>query len=193
MKNIIVLTFVLVTSMSVMSLRAQNPFTLELRSGVDFATQDLGRAGLKPGLALEGIADYKFFSNLGVYAGWGWNKFAVESSYAGVEDDFEQTGYMLGLSTDYPVGRSPIAIYARAGGIYNHIEIEHVAGDIIEDSGHGWGWQVSAGIDLSLSAGWQLKPGVKFQSLSRDLEMETIKTSVDLNYLQVSIGIAKKF
>jgi hypothetical protein len=193
MKNTIVLTLFILISMSVVSLTAQNPFTLELRGGVDFATQDLGQAGLKPGISLEGIADYKFFSNLGVYAGWGWNKFTAESSYVGVEHDFEETGYMLGLSTDYPVGRSPIAIYARAGGIYNHIEIENAKGDIIEDSGHGWGWQICAGIDLSLGAGWQLKPGAKYQSLSRDLKMESIKTPVDLNYLQVSIGIAKNF
>ncbi|NND34025.1 MAG: porin family protein, partial [Saprospiraceae bacterium] len=156
MKNQVVLILLVTALMVTISANAQNQFSLEIRSGADFATQDLGDVPLKTGYGFEGILNYDFIANLGIYGGWGWNKFAADSDDAGVENDFEETGYMLGLSGLIPLGDGGVGIYARAGGIYNHIEIENVAGDINEDSGHGWGWQLSAGVDLSLGSGWQL-------------------------------------
>ena len=91
------------------------------------------------------------------------------------------------------LGEGPLAIYARAGGIYNHIEIENKEGDITADSGHGLGWRVGVGLDIDLGSNWHLKPGIKYQSLSRDIKMEVETTSVDLTYLSVGLGIAKKF
>lgn len=175
------------------TLSAQDRFSVELRGGASFATEKLGDTDLAIGFGFEGILAYRFMSHLGVYAGWGWNKFASDNSFAGTEVDFEETGYMFGFQFSHPIGKSPVAYYVRGGGIYNHIEVENNNGDIIADSEHGIGWQLGAGVDISLGSNWHLIPGVKYQALSRDIKLETTTTAVDLNYISASIGIAKKF
>lgn len=175
------------------SLTAQDRFAIELQIGASFTTQDLGDADLNTGIGSEIIFDYEFLPHLGAFVGWGYNRFSADESFAGKEADVEETGYLFGLQYNYPIGESPLAIFARAGGIYNHIEIENKEGDITADSGHGLGWRVGAGLDVSLGSNWHLKPRIKYQSLSRDIEMEVETTSVDLTYISVGLGIAKKF
>jgi hypothetical protein len=77
--------------------------------------------------------------------------------------------------------------------LYNHIEIEDNSGEIIKDSGHGMGFQIAAGVDVPLGSNWHLSPGVKFNSLSRDIDMESVKQNIDYQYIQVRVGIMKKF
>jgi hypothetical protein len=168
-------------------------FGFELSGGVSFATKDLYGADLKTGLGFEGILHYSFLRHTGVYAGWGWNRFSADESFAGNNMDFEETGYVLGLQFKHPFGVSPVSYYLRAGGLYNHIEIENEEGDITYDTGHGFGWQVAGGVDLPLGRNWSLTPGVKFNSLSRDLDIGETTTQLELNYIFVCIGILKRF
>lgn len=175
------------------NVHAQRHFAFELRSGISIATQDLGDANLNTGFGFEGILDYQFIPQLGVYAGWGWNKFAADDSFAGAKADFEETGYLLGLQFNQPIGTGPLSLFARAGAIYNHIEVENETGDITADSGHGWGWRAGLGLDIDLGSDWHLKPGIKFQQLSRELTIESETTEVDLSYLGINVGIAKRF
>ena len=53
-------------------LSAQNPWSAELRPGLNFATQDLGDAELKTGIGFEAALGYRFMPHLGAYVGWGW-------------------------------------------------------------------------------------------------------------------------
>lgn len=193
MKQSLVLFLTVLMYFWVQPLSAQNPFSVELRTGASFATQDLGDADLSAGFGFEGIVDYRFMPQLSAFAGWGWNRFTADESFLGTDVKFEETGYLLGLQFTQPIGDGPLALYARAGGIYNHIEVENDAGDITQDSGHGFGFRVGAGLDIDLGSNWLLKPGVRYQALSRELDSEGGPVDVDLTYVAVSVGIAKRF
>ncbi len=178
------------------SLSAQNPWSAELRPGVNFATQDLGDAELKTGIGFEAALGYRFMPHLGAYVGWGWNQFKSDNpSFVGTgEFDFEETGYIFGIQFIHPFSaNSKLSYLLRLGGIYNHIEVENTAGDIIADSGHGLGWELGAGIVLDLGSQWNLRPQLGYRSLSRDLNIATTTTSVELNYFTFGVGIAKLF
>jgi len=168
-------------------------FGFEVSGGASFATRDLGGTDLKFGFGGEGIFHYRFMPHAGVYAGWGYNTFTAENSFDGADTDYEETGYVFGLQYKHPIGMSPVSYYVRAGGLYNHIEIENEAGDITDDTGHGFGWQVAGGVDVPLGRNWSLTPGLKFNSISGDITKESTTTELDLNYLQLRIGILKKF
>ncbi|MDP3914019.1 MAG: outer membrane beta-barrel protein [Bacteroidota bacterium] len=167
-------------------------FGFELSSGLSIALNELNGAKLKPDFGYEGIFHYRFMPHTGVYAGWGWNRFASDKSFIGDNVDFEETGYIIGLQFKHPISNSSVNYYLRGGALYNHIEIEN-EGDILKDSGHGWGWQAAGGIDIPLGKNWSLTPGVKFNSLSRDVDHNSFNVPLDLNYLQFRVGILKTF
>lgn len=168
-------------------------FGFELNSGVSVATQKLGGAELNTGFGFEAMFHYRFMPHAGVYAGWGWNHFASDNSFAGNDVGFEETGYMVGLEFKHPVGNSKLSYYLRAGGLYNHIEVENKDGDIIHDTKHGLGWQVAAGIDVPLGKNWSLTPGVKFNSLRRDLNDAGAIIPLKQDYVSARIGLLKRF
>lgn len=169
-------------------------FGFELSGGALMATSKPGETKLiSPGVGFEGIFHYRFMPHTGVYGGWGWNCFGTDNSFAGADVCFEETGYVLGVQFKHPVGTLPLSYYLRAGGLYNHIEIENADGDIIGDTGHGLGFQLAAGIDYSLGKNWSITPGIKFNYLNRDIEMERVTTRLNHNYLSLRIGLLKRF
>jgi len=178
------------------SLNAQNQnprWGVELNGGVSFATSNLAEASLNTGGGFEFNFQYRVMEHTGLYAGWGWNKFSADHSFAGENADFEETGYVFGLQFKHPLGTTPLSYYARLGGLYNHIEVENNTGDIIHDTGHGFGFQLAAGVDIPLGKNWSLTPGVKFNSINRELkEVETVE-HMNLNYVQLRVGIVKTF
>ncbi len=192
-KALLAVAMFAILSLNCKAQKSEKHFGFELSGGASFATRELGGAKLNTGLGFEGILHYRFMQYLGIYAGWGWNKFSANESFAGNKTDFEETGYVFGLQFKHPIGNSPISYYLRAGGLYNHIELENEKGDIIEDSGHGLGWQLAAGIDVPLGSNWSLTPGLKFNALSREIKTSEYKKQLDLNYVMIRIGILKKF
>lgn len=189
----LVLTALLVTFIfSGNAQEKEKRFGFELSTGASVATKKLGGSTLNPGVGFEGIFHYRFMPHTGVYAGWGWNKFGADESFAGNDVSFEETGYVFGLQFKHPIGQSLTSYYLRAGGLYNHIEVEH-DGDVTHDSGHGLGWQLAGGFDFQLGKNWSLTPGIKFNALNRDIENEGVDVPLDLNYIQVRVGILKKF
>jgi len=190
----VVLTVLLITFFFFANAQeTQQRFGFELSSGASFATSKPGEAELNPGVGFEGIFHYRFMEYTGIYGGWGWNRFGADNSFAGNDVCFEETGYVFGLQFKRPFGKSAISYYFRAGGLYNHIEVENTNGDITHDSGHGLGWQLAGGIDIRLGETWSLTPGVKFNSLSSDVENEGVNVPLDLNYLQLRVGVVRKF
>lgn len=168
-------------------------FGFEVSTGASVSTKKLGGSTLNPGVGFEGIFHYRFMPHTGVYGGWGWNKFGADESFAGYDVCFEETGYVFGLQFKHPIGERATSYYFRAGGLYNHIEIENEDGDVTHDSGHGLGWQLAGGIDLKLGNNWSLTPGVKFNSLSRDVDNNNTNVPLDLNYFSLRVGILKTF
>jgi hypothetical protein len=172
---------------------AQNRWSLEIRPGVDYATQDISDADLGIGFGAELTIAYRFMPHLAAYAGWSYNNFAVDQSFAGPDASFEETGYTFGLQFIHPIGESGLSYLVRVGGTYNHIEIENNSGDIIIDSGHGLGWQAEAGLVIPFNEKFSLLPSLRYRSLNRDIEIENVSTSVDLNYLSVGVGLSWSF
>ncbi|HKL18959.1 MAG TPA: porin family protein [Halalkalibaculum sp.] len=172
---------------------AQSPLSWEVRTGVDFATQDLGDADLNTGFGFEGTLSYSFMPHLSVYAGWGWHRFSADDSFAGSDTDFEETGYTFGLQYMHPIGTSQTEYFIRGGAIYNHIETENDAGDITADSDHGLGWQAGAGLAFELGNRWKLMPGIRYRSLSRDIDIGNTTTDIDLTYIELGVGLSRSF
>ncbi len=172
---------------------AQKKWSFELKPGVSFPTKDLHDAKLKTGFGFEGVLAYRFMPHLAAYAGWSWNKFNADKSFAGNDVDFEETGYSFGLQFIHPFSNSNISYLIKAGGIYNHIETENSAGNIINDTGHGLGWQAGAGVSIPLGNRWNLIPEIRYRSLSRDIKIGNEKIPVNLNYVSAGLGISYSF
>jgi hypothetical protein len=168
-------------------------FSIELSVGPSFATQELAGSNLNTGAGSEVLFHYRFMPHVGAYAGWGYNRHSSDNSFAGSDMDFEETGYVFGLQFKHPLGKLPLSYYIRGAGLYNHIETEDSSGDIINDTGHGLGWQLAGGVDVPIGRGWSLTPGLKFNALSRDFDNGTINRNLDLNYVTARIGIIKGF
>ena len=192
-KGLFTLVLLAILSVSGMAQEKEKRFGVELSVGASMATSKPGDASLNPGFGFEGIFHYRFVQHLGVYGGWGWNRFGADNSFAGADVCFEETGYVLGLQYKHPIGTTPLSYYFRAGGLYNHLEIENAQGEIIGDTGHGLGFQLAAGVDYSLGRNWSITPGLKFNYLANDVEMEGVTTDLTHNYLSLRIGILKRF
>lgn len=193
MKNIVTVVIGLVILFTSYTLDAQDRWSLEFRSGVSFSTQDLGDADLGTGFGFEGTLAYRFMPHLSAYAGWGWNQFNADQSFAGTDVDFEETGYTFGLQFNHPLGVSDLNYLIRIGGISNHIETENESGKIIDDSGHGLGWQIGAGLQIPVSDQLSLTPTIAYRSLSRDIKINASNTAVDLNYISIAVGLSWSF
>jgi hypothetical protein len=191
-RMIIVAVIMATITLSSMAQVKSGKFGVEIRPGASLATTELAGSSLDPGFGIEGTLHLDLWKSLSVYAGWGWNRFASDESFAGNDIDFEETGYVMGLRYTYKLPQAPLGLFAKAGAIYNHIEVED-GGDIIADSGHGWGWQSEAGVDISLGNGWKLRPGLKYQALNRDLTVGNANRIVDHNYISLGVGIARYF
>ncbi len=171
-------------------LMAQNKWSAEFRPNISFPTEDLGESNIETGFGFELTVGYRFMEHLHAYAGWGYNNFSLEDSNA----DVDETGYTFGLQFIHPLGTSESFSYLlRAGAIYNHLELEDGDGDLIDDSGHGLGWQIEAGLDYALGNNWNLRPSLRYRTLSRDLEVENQTFDIDFNYLSFGLGISKSF
>lgn len=193
MKRSILTVVALLAFFALNQIKAQDRWSLEFRPGIDFATENIADADPGTGFGFEGTVVYRFMPHLAAYAGWSWNHFGVDQSFAGTDATFEETGYTFGLQFIHPIGESNISYLVRAGATYNHIEIENNDGDIIIDSGHGLGWQVESGLVIPLNNRFSLLPSVRYRSLSRDIDINNVSTPVDLNYVSVGVGLSWSF
>ena len=177
-------TSIIALSMIMMSatLFSQEKWSLEFRPNIDFPTEDLVDSNIKTGFGFEVAVGYRFMEHLGAYVGWGYNNFNVEDS----DVDFDETGYTFGLQFIHPIGTSESLSYLfRAGAIYNHIELEDNDGNLIDDTGHGLGWEVGAGLNYHLGSNWNLRPQIGYRALSRDLDVEGTKLNIDVILLHL--------
>ena len=173
------------------SAQAQDTFSLDFRGGPSFATADLAEASLKTGASLGVTASYRVFNHMRIYGGWDWTHFVTDEPFEGNEFDVEPNGYAFGMQFQHPMAGS-IAGWLRAGGLYNHIELESEAGDII-DSGHELGWEAGAGIRVPISSRLAFTPGVRYRAFSADLNVDGEKIPVDMKFVSAEIGLSLSF
>ncbi len=188
--GVLLTTAILLISFSV---KSQEKWSVEFRPGLNFPTSDVGNTDTKIGFGFEITGAYKIMPHLAAYAGWGLNEFRGEDSFLAEDITVKETGYTFGFQIIHPIGTSSLSYLARAGAIYNHIEIENNTGDISADSGHGFGWQVAAGVDYEFAPNLSLRPMLRYRSLSRDVEIENVSTDLKLNYISFGIGLAFEF
>lgn len=193
MKKLLLITVTLALIFTINQSIAQDRWSLELRPGVNYATQDISDADLGLGFGAELTVAYRFMSHLAAYAGWSYNNFAVDQSFAGTDASFEETGYTFGLQFIHPIGETEVKYLVRAGGTYNHLEIENSDGDITIDSGHGLGWQAEAGLVIPLSEKFSLLPSIRYRSLNREISINHTTTPVNLNYFSAGVGLSWAF
>lgn len=169
---------------------SQNKWSAEFRPDINFPLEDFGDSKIGTGYGFEVTGAYMFIENLSAYAGWSYNTFRIEKS----EFDLDETGYTFGLQFIHPLGTSESLSYLlRAGATYNHLELENAQGKTVDDSGHGFGYQVEVGLNYDLGTHWDLRPTMRYRALSRNLHFEGTTTKVDLNYLSFGLGISKTF
>ncbi len=174
---------------------AQTRWSVQARGGAAFATQMIQGDDLGTGLDLEASASYRFLTHLWAYAAWDWIGFGPETSFAGPNVDFEETGWVLGLRFEHPFrgeGGAGPAYWVRAGATYDHIELEDADDTRFADSGHGPGWEVGAGVAFDVGR-VRLTPGARFRALSRDVSVPAELANVDLRYVLLEVGVAYPF
>lgn len=168
-------------------------FSAEVNSGISIATTKLSGITAYPGLNFEGLVHYHLVPQFGIYGGWGWNHFGVGKSFIGTDGSFEETGYILGVQYKQSFRNSPISGYLRLAGLYNHIETENSDGDIISDTGHGFGYQIGAGVEIPLGEKWSLTPGLKFNHLKKNSKFDGMLKEINHNYISLRIGLVRYF
>lgn len=188
---VLILSFFMLTAGT--PAQAKDKWDVELRTGVSSATQELGESELNNGVGFEATVAYAFMPHLSAYLGWGWNQFKSDETDTQPEMTFEETGYTFGLQFTHPIGQSGLGYMVRAGGVFNHIELEDKEGEIVEDTGHEMGWQIGAGLEIPLGDDWQLLPGVRYRALSTDLETNGTETELDLTYYSIGAGLSRSF
>jgi opacity protein-like surface antigen len=191
-KVLLTLTLSFILSLGALAQQKEKRFALEISGGPSFPTSEFVE-GIRIGFGFEGTVQYRFLPFTSVYGGWGANWLSTESSNSENNMDYEETGYVLGLDFRHPISNSNLSYYVRAGALYNHIETENSAGDIIVDSGHGPGFQLAGGLDINLGKNWSLTPGLKFNFLPSDTESEGTTMHFNYQYISARIGISKKF
>lgn len=190
MKTLIKYTSLLLLILVSVNLFSQSKWSIEFRPTINFPTADLDDSKVGTGYGFELTGAYKFMEHLDGYAGWSFNSFTVDDSNV----DLDETGYSFGLLFIHPLGTSESLSYLlRAGATYNHIEIEDAQGDIVADSGHGFGYQIEIGVNYRFGNQWDLRPTIRYRALSRDLDIDNESIKIDLNYLSFGLGIAKSF
>lgn len=167
--------------------------TLDVRGAAALPTTTLAEADLPTGAGFGGTAAVRLMSHLLLYGGWDWLRFGGVTSFAGADDDFEETGYTLGVRFEHPlVGEADGGIRYRveAGATYKHIEIEDAAGDPVADTKHGLGYEAGFGIVLPLGRGPRLVGMGRYRALSRDFVIGNVTTPADLRYIAIELGLS---
>ena len=171
----------------------QQRWAFEVRSQGSIGTQDVERESSEYGFGYEASLQYRFVEHVSAYAGWDWTRFNAFESIAGPDMDMEETGYAMGLRFEHPFSAGERAAYwVRGGATINHLELENTDGDVVDNSGHGLGWEAGAGVALPLGQNWMMTPGLRYRSLNRDLGIDT-KVPVELRYIALEFGLSVRF
>lgn len=166
---------------------AQGRFAVDLSAGAAFPTEDFGDEALKTGVGVGFTGNVRVLQHLHIYAGWDYFRFTPKESV--IDQDINDTGYAFGAKFQHPVYLS-IDSWLRLGGIYNHIEVEDDAGDLIVDSGHELGWEAGAGLSIPLSERFALMPGARYRTYSATLSQGTTEVPVDVSYVAAELRLS---
>jgi opacity protein-like surface antigen len=173
---------------------AQQPrWGFELRADAGISTQDAARDTHENGFGFGAAIQYRVLPHLALYGGWDWTRYQALEAIAGPDVDLEETGYVAGARFEHPIGSSRTRGWARIGALYKHFELEDADGTLLDDSGHGLGWEAGAGVTVPLGDSWSLLPGVRYRSVSRDVEVGAVGTEVELQAVAFELAVRRLF
>lgn len=161
-----------------------------LHAGIAAPTSEIEGDDLGAGTGFETNFAYRVVRHLAIYAAWDWHRFTPDDVLGLSDVEVGESGYAIGLRFDHPLGSengSGAGYRIRAGMTLNHIELEDADGDMIEDSGHGVGYEFGAGVMFPLAGPWSIGPQVRFRSLERELDVGGGEVDVDLSYLAFDV------
>lgn len=170
----------------------QERFSAEFRPGLSFPLDKMGGSKINTGYGFEFTVAYDVIPDVGLYAGWGWKKFDAENAFLTNRVDIFEKGYTAGIQYIYR-NESSLSYLIRGGLVYNHLEIEDNSGELIAESGHGMGWQAEAGFSLEIGNNWDLRPTLRYRNLPGNIEVFNGQMAVDLQYISLGVGLAKRF
>jgi hypothetical protein len=184
----------LTLALTATSAAAQGRTTLDLRTTFVTPIADMADAELSPGIGFGGTLAYRLQPHLHLYAGWDWIRFTSDASFAGNDMDFEETGYTFGLRFEHPLRpASRVAYRLEAGGLYKHVEIEDADGDLVDDSGHGLGLELGAGLLLPMGERWRLTPTARLRSHAPSFTIGSTTTDGTMRYVGLELGVSRRF
>jgi opacity protein-like surface antigen len=193
MRFVLILTTAVLFLFTKGDIYGQERFSAEFRPGVSFPLNEMAGTNVNTGYGFELTVAYEVLQDVGIYAGWGWNKFDAENAFVTNRVDIEETGYTAGIQFKHRIKNSSLSYLVRGGAVYNHLEMEGSDGEFIAGSDHGIGWQAEAGITFEIGNNWDLRPTVRYRSLPGDIDVFNGQMSVDLQYISFGVGLAKKF
>jgi hypothetical protein len=168
--------------------------SFDVRAAVAVPTSKLAGTELQTGFGAGFTLAYRVQPHVHVYGGWDWMHFAADQSFAGANMDFEETGYTFGLRFEHPFRpTSPLAFRIEGGGTYKHNEIENSAGDLVVNSGHGFGFEGGLGLLVPMNGSWGVTPTLRYRSLSRDYTVASSTSEGVLKYLALEVGMSRRF
>lgn len=172
---------------------AQDRWAFDIHATAGVATQDDTRDTSETGFGLGVTFQVPLQQHLFAYGGWDWTRYSALEEIAGPDVDLEETGYALGLRFEHPFGDSDVRWWARGGALIHHFEFENDAGEILDDTGHGLGWEGGAGVAVPLGSAWSLTPGVRYRSVTREAELLNTTIDVELQAVTFELGIRRSF
>lgn len=172
---------------------AQQRWGIELRGSGAISTQDAAKDTHEKGFGVEASVQYRFLPHLAAYAATHHTRFSALEAIAGPRMEMEETGYALGLRFERPLREGGGTTgWLRTGATFNHLEIEESDGDLVDESGYGLGWEFGAGVAVPFRS-WSVTPGVRYRSISRDLEIDDVTIPVELQSIALEIGFRRSF
>jgi hypothetical protein len=189
-RTILLAAFLLPTSF----LGAQR-VTLDVRGAYAMPTSDLDDAQLDAGPGFGATLAVGVMPHLHLYGGWDWLHFSNSgASFAGSDQDFEETGYTFGLRFEHPLGASTTMLRVEGGGTYKHLEVEDADGEALTSTDHGLGFEAGAGMVLPLgSGGWRIAAMLRHRSLGTEFVIGNVATDATLRYAALEVGVSKRF
>jgi opacity protein-like surface antigen len=182
----------LLLAANALTVSAQSRWSLEGRVGAAVATAKFADVDVGTGVGFDGTVRFRVQPHLFVYAGWDWFHFTTDDELTDGEQDIEETGYAYGLRFQHPMN-DRFDFWVRAGGTYDHIELENESGDIVADSKHGAGWEAGAGVAFRFRTNWQVTPGLRYRARSREMTVDNVTRTVKLTYVALSVGFVRTF
>jgi Outer membrane protein beta-barrel domain len=168
--------------------------SFDLRGAVATPTAKLAGTDLGTGFGMGATLAYAIQPHVFVYGGWDWMHFAAEQSFAGADMDFEETGYTFGLRFEHPFrAGSRMAYRLEGGGTYKHNELENTSGDLVQNTGHGLGYEAGAGMLVPLPRAWSIAPMLRYRSLTRDYTVSGASREGELRYVAFELGVTRRF